>query len=392
MADVPANPDSGAAGTEYQTIEGLRRFGHDVEAIWSNGLPHRIRHGNLHYLLELPLAYRHQMQILFKTKSYDVVHINQPHGYLAAKALSHLNRIVFIHRSHGFEQRAERDLKRWQKVYDQDHRSGWRRAVSKVMSYALTFRNKAIAQYSDGHIVSASQCRDFLHQEMGVALERIVVIPQAPPSLYSELPALQMSSSRLRRILYVGQFAFFKAPMIVAKVMNKLAGLYRELEFTWVCSKVHHRQVKELLTEETAQRISLYDWMPQDKLIDVYDQHGIFLFPSFFEGFGKVFLEAMSRGLCVVAADNGGAHDVIKHGVNGMLAPTGSIETMVKHCEELINHPSIAASISQAAAKNARNYTWDRVAAETLAFYQDRLAAKAYRLHKSSIGSTDSDL
>ena len=80
---------------------------------------------------------------------------------------------------------------------------------------------------------------------------------------------------------------------------------------TWVTSKLAHDQVLELLSETARPRVALLDWMPQKELLDVYDNHGIFVFPSFFEGFGKAFLEAMARGLCVVAADNGGASDVI---------------------------------------------------------------------------------
>jgi len=384
MADVPADPNSGAAGTEYQTIEGLRRLGHEVDAIWSDELPHRIRHGNLHYLLELPGAYRDQMQRMLGIKPYDVVHVNQPHGYLAAKTLARSNtRSVFIHRSHGFEPRVERDLKAWQQLYAQDRRSGLRQVLSRTMSYALSRSSRAIARYADGHIVSASQCRDFLHQQMGVAPERIAVIPQAPPTCYSEDLAPELSPARLRRILFVGQFAFLKAPIIVAGVMNKLASLNTELEFAWVCAKAHHPQVRALLSAEVAQRIQLLDWMPQEELIAVYDRYGVFLFPSFTEGFGKVFLEAMSRGLCVIASDNGGAHDVIRHGVNGMLAPTGDVNAMVQNYQRLIGHPQMAAGLSQEAVETARRYTWDRVALETVAFYQDRCEAKSLRTQPS---------
>lgn len=378
MADVPPNPDSGAAGTEYQTIEGLRRLGHDVDAVWSDNLTHRIKHGNFHYLFELPLAYRERLRMMLKQKPYEVVHVNQPHGYLAAKEVARFyKQSVFIHRSHGFELRVERDLEPWRQLYNPDKRSHLRQFFSRTIGYALSRHSRAIARYADGHIVSASQCRDFLHQELGVTPERIAVIPQAPPPVFSDSPALDMTLTRLRRVLYVGQFAFVKAPMIVAAIMNMLTARDSQLEFTWVCSKAHHSQVRELLSEEASKRVSLHDWMPQEELLKVYDQHGIFLFPSFFEGFGKVFLEAMSRGLCVIASDNGGARDVIRHGMNGLLSPTGNVETFVTYAQELMSQFFLAANISKEAALTARQYTWDRVAAETAAFYQDRLEAKS---------------
>jgi glycosyltransferase involved in cell wall biosynthesis len=378
MADISPDTNSGAAGTEYQTMQGLRRYGHEVDELWSDDLPHKIEHGNLHYLLELPRAYRDAMKERLKRKQYDVVHVNQPHGYLAAKALSQSKSpSVFIHRSHGFELRVAADLKPWLQKFDEDGRALPRRLASKAMAQALYHNCHSIARYADGHIVSASQCGEFLSEQMGVPLERIAVIPQAAAHSFLERPASAMTPERLNHILYVGQFAFFKAPMIVAETMNRLSRADEKIQFTWVCSQEHHTQVRELLTGDARDRVRLLDWMPQEELMRVYDSHGIFLFPSFFEGFGKVFLEAMSRGLCVIAADNSGAHDVIVNHVNGILTPTGSIEAMTQACLGLLTDHGAAARLSTAAADTSRSYSWDRVARETVAFYESRLEAKA---------------
>ncbi|HXM47355.1 MAG TPA: glycosyltransferase family 4 protein [Pyrinomonadaceae bacterium] len=382
MADVPCNPDSGAAGTEYQTIEAMRTLGHDVEAVWADELSSKISHGNLHYILELPRTYEKQMLNKFRHKSFDVIHVNQPHGYRAAQTLQKLKRqSIFIHRSHGLEMRHERELSAWQKVYHEDPRSYPRRLASKVMSRALAYNSRSIARFADGHIVSARQCKDFMRENLCVPEERIAVIPQAPPLAFSERAPAAMTAERLNHVLYVGQYDFVKAPMIVAEVINRLSEANERLEFTWVCAQQHHVQVQELLSPEARKRIDFLDWMPQDELMRVYDEHGIFLFPSFVEGFGKVFLEAMSRGLCVVAADNSGAHDVIADGVNGMLSPTGCLETMVSQCLQLAQPSQSAYAISAAAAKSARSYTWERVATETVSFYHDRLNAKARELN-----------
>src|SRR5262249_11633945 len=161
----------------------------------------------------------------------------------------------------------------------------------------------------DGHIVSVSECADFLKDRLQVPADRIAVIPQAPPDPFLKEPALPMTPERLRKVLYVGQFAFIKAPMILAKVIGQLVQRDPDLQFTWVCAKKHQDDVRELVEPAALERINFLDWMPQEALRQVYDQHGLFLMPSFFEGFGKVFLEAMSRGLCVIAANNGGARD-----------------------------------------------------------------------------------
>lgn len=358
MADVPPDPSSGAAGTELRTAKGLRSLGHDVDAIWAPQLGRRIAHGNLHYLLELPRAYRREMLRAVARGRYDVVHVNQPHGYLAAKAKPPGS--VFIHRSHGLELRAERDLAPWRPRP---------RFMQRVMAALLARHSRLIARYADGHIVSCSDDAVFLTERLGVDPKRIAVIAQAASDPYLDRPVQPMTDGRLQRVLYVSQFAFFKAPMIVAAAMRMLAKRNAWLRFSWVCSRSHHAEVRALLAE-AAERVELLDWMPQETLLDVYDAHGIFLFGSFFEGFGKVFLEAMSRGLAVVATNVGGAHDVIANGENGLLVPAGDAAAMADAVTSLLADGERAASIAARAAATARTYTWERVARETAAFYE----------------------
>ncbi len=370
MADTPPNPDSGAAGTEYQTMLALRRMGHEVDAVWADDLPHRIRHGNLRYLLELPFAYRERMLARLRMHAYDVVHVNQPHGYLAARAIAGKKTLpVFVHRSHGLEPRVWEALRPWQMRYA-DKRPLLRRTANRAMEMLLEINNRGIARHADGHVVSASLCGDFLHRRYRVPRDRIAVIPQAPPRLFQDTPATAVDAGRLNRLLYVGQFAFVKAPMILAASFERVLARYPEATLTWVCDARHHAVAASLLDSQTRARVTFLDWVPQDKLIEVYDEHGIFLFPSFFEGFGKAFLEAMARGLVVIASEEGGAKDLIAHGRNGLLVPVGDAAAMASACAGVLSSPSVARDVGVHARQTALQYTWDRVAEETAEFYR----------------------
>ena len=374
MADMPPDPNLGAAGTEVRTIEALRELGHDVDAIWDDALGRRIRHGNLHLLLELPRAYEHALLTAFRRGQYDVVHVNQPHGFRAAHALHRISpRSVFIHRSHGFELNAEATLRPWRRTAP-DERAFLRRIASRAIAPLMARRSRAIASAADGHIVYASCDGDFLRERLHVDAAKIAVIPAASPDEYIASDAPAITPERLRSVLYVGQYAFFKAPAVTAASINRLARQRQDLTFAWVCERRHHDVVRSLITPEANARLDLRDWMPQDQLIESYDRSGIFLFPSFYEGFGKVFLEAMSRGLCVIASDVGGMHDTIEHGVNGILCPPGNAEPFADAALALVNDPSRAAVMGAAAARTARQYTWRRVAEETADFYYARLA------------------
>jgi glycosyltransferase involved in cell wall biosynthesis len=222
--------------------------------------------------------------------------------------------------------------------------------------------------------VSASDCARFLTDELGVSSDRIAVIPQAAPDAYLEKPAAPMTRARAKRLLHVGQYAFIKAPMVVAEAVNGLVERDEEITVTWITETSAHPQVSRLLSEKARSRTILRGWMPQHELIDVYDSHGIFLFASFCEGFGKVFVEAMARGLCVIAAEAGGVKDVIRDREDGIVVPIGDAAAMMDACHRVLESEGAVRALGERAAVRAREYSWRRVAEETMAFYARRLA------------------
>ncbi|HEX3579322.1 MAG TPA: glycosyltransferase family 4 protein [Thermoanaerobaculia bacterium] len=376
MSDTAADPNRGAAGTEVRTMHALRVLGHEVDAIWSDDLGRRIQHGNLHILLEQPRAYERAVVAALRRQEYDVVHVNQPHGFRAARAVHMIApKTVFIHRSHGFELNVEETLRPWLKKFGSDERNAARRLATQALAPQLRRHSKAIAREADGHVVSSSLDAAFLHERMGVPSEKIATIPQAAPDSFMQEGAPTMTAQRLRRVLNVGQFAFVKGPMIAAAAMNKLAQSGADLCFTWVCDGASEASIRALLNAEANARLEIIPWTTQEALRDLYDAHGIFLFPSFFEGFGKAFLEAMSRGLCVVASDAGGMHDVITSGSDGVLIPPGDANAVADSVLAIVSDPARASAMSTAAAVTARRYSWDRVARELTAFYENRLNA-----------------
>lgn len=373
MVDQQPEVDSGAAGTMVQLNRALRELGHDVEEVWADDLGHRISNWNLHYLLELPFEFRRIMRHRLDRDRYDIVQVSQPHGYLAARSLHGENsegRPIFVHVSHGLERRRASVFSKWKGVYppDEDERGYLRRIASAAVVRALDWNNQAIVRYADGHLVGCTQCALYLQQTMKVPPQKIEIAGRGVPEWMGADPRA-MTTDRMNRVLYVGQFVYIKAPMIVAEVMSRLAEVRQELTFTWISAKKDHDRIRRLLHPSARSRVELRDWMTRRELLRAYDSHGLFLFPSFFEGFGKAFLEAMARGLCVVAADSGGARDLIMDGINGRLVRTGDIDQMVDASLDLVDHPALIREISIAASSTARRHTWGNVAERVAGFY-----------------------
>lgn len=78
-----------------------------------------------------------------------------------------------------------------------------------------------------------------------------------------------------------------------------------------------------------------------------------FLSSSDYEGLSNSMLEALAMGLPCVCTDCpiGGAHMVIKNGINGMLVPVGDARAMAEAVIKLIENPKLRQKLSENAEK-----------------------------------------
>ncbi len=373
-ADVPPNPDSGAAGTVYQTIRALRNLGHEVDELWAADLGRRIQHGNFHYLLELPFAYRREVAKHLQKRPFDAVILSQPYAWLAGLYIQrHYPKTVFINRSHGWEPRIREVLHYWRArhaVFSDAPASRWS-GFSAPLHHVLNRVYPAnVVRYADGLVVSCTEDRDYIRSVYSAPDHAVKVVPLAPAESFVLNEAKGLSPERRNNVLYVGQATFFKAPHVLAAVYSRLAEQFSEMHFTWCCPDTDHARCRALLSSRAAQRTQFVGWMSQKELVTLYDRHGYFIFPPYTEGFGKVFLEAMCRGLCVIASRTAGMKDVIEDNENGCLVEPGDTEAFCDRVAHLYEDSRKMDQMSRFAIKTASAHTWQQVASDIADYCQ----------------------
>jgi glycosyltransferase involved in cell wall biosynthesis len=91
---------------------------------------------------------------------------------------------------------------------------------------------------------------------------------------------------------------------------------------------------------------------------------------------GVTSLEAMACGKPVVAPPTGGHVDAVVDGTTGILIPPGQPALLAHRIRQLLAHPMLMEAYGVAAADRAQSrYSWDRIAAETVAVYDNAAAA-----------------
>jgi glycosyltransferase involved in cell wall biosynthesis len=267
-------------------------------------------------------------------------------------------------------------MRHWQSHFPASTRSRLRRLASRILQPLLDRQWVRSARAADGFVVSCHDDARFLNDRYGVDQDRIGVIPMGPPQESLDQPVRPLTAERLNRLLYVAQFAYFKAPAVLGRAVTRILRQRPDARMTWVCDLAHHAQAQALLAPDIQARVSFRGWMPQAALAEIFDEHGVFLFPSFFEGFGKTPLEAMARGLAVIASDTGGMCDFIEHNRSGLLVPVGEHDVFATEALRVIDDFDLASRLSAGARTAANAYSWERCARDAEDFYHRLLAAK----------------
>ena len=114
------------------------------------------------------------------------------------------------------------------------------------------------------------------------------------------------------------------------------------------------------------------DRIEQRYLSRVYKACTAFLFPSTYEIFGMVLMEAMYFGLPVISCENGGRTMLIKNGINGFVENELNAK---KWAEKIIQiKDGTIADISTNARNTILNrFTWDALVSQFIQVYEKRL-------------------
>ena len=101
--------------------------------------------------------------------------------------------------------------------------------------------------------------------------------------------------------------------------------------------------------------------MSDERLNLFYEQAEIFTFPSLLEGYGIVLVEAISRGVPIVAFNNSAMPYTIEDGVNGLLASDRSALSLANKIKELSGNDKLRLKLQEGM----------KVTISTLKTYQD---------------------
>jgi glycosyltransferase involved in cell wall biosynthesis len=186
------------------------------------------------------------------------------------------------------------------------------------------------------------------------------------PKTMSKLPSIH--------VLYVGRLIDLKMIDVAIDAVVKCAG---NVDLTILGDGPLRNSLESYAQANGLGKVKLLGAVPHAQVNQHYDNADIFVLPSVRECGGAVVLEAMARGLPVIATDWGGPADYITPETGFLVEPKSRaymVDEFARIIELLANKPELRYQIGQAAiARIKQHFLWDKKTEQIIAIYKQAM-------------------
>lgn len=297
--------------------------------------------------------------VLTKDVRFDILHAHDWLVAYTARALKHSCQIPLISTIHATE---------WGRNYglhndDQRHISD----VEWWLAYE-SWRVICCSHYMEGELQHVFQIpRDKLKViPNGVNPENFAV-KQHPTSRDN------FAAPGERMVFYVGRLVREKGVQVLLdaapKVLSRCPGTKFIIAGKGPHMDVLQQQVKSLGIERQAYFTGYVDDGLRNSL---YSWSDVAVFPSLYEPFGIVALEAMAARTPVIISDTGGLSEIITHGQDGLKFYPGNANSLADMILRVFFEPGLAEKMEEKAYEKVKqNFSWRQIAVATANVYSE---------------------
>ena len=227
-------------------------------------------------------------------------------------------------------------------------------------------------------IVNSNYMKNELQRLFGLPYEKINVIPNGVnlnlfngvERDYNFRRKYAMDNEKI--ILFMGRLVYEKGIQYLISAMPKILEGYHDTKLVIAGKGGMLDELKEQVNNlGISQKVCFAGYMNGKDVQKMYKAADISVFPSTYEPFGIVALEAMLSENPVVVSDIGGLNEIVQHRENGMKTYCGNPNSIADSILELLYDHKLCAEITKKAKNKVRNeYNWSKISQDTHFAYQ----------------------
>ena len=135
---------------------------------------------------------------------------------------------------------------------------------------------------------------------------------------------------------------------------------------TLIFNKIYHSKYSS--------EIKVFENIDDNELGWYYKNSSVFVYPSFYEGFGLPILEAMSFGCPIIASNISSIPEIVKD--YGLLFDPKNVEELADNLLYILQDEKLSKELSVKSLKRYQDYSWKKTASEIITVYEKVMANK----------------
>lgn len=234
------------------------------------------------------------------------------------------------------------------------------------------------AAQADVVVVMSDDMRKFAEGHWWIKVHAIRKVPN-PYFASDAKPNARTANQEEKTIGFLGRLEVRKGAVVLAQALARILPLFpqwnvvfvgREISSSW--SGKNPRSIAETILAPFRSQVQFLPSVPPSQVAGWFANIDIFAFPSLWDNFPYVILEAMGFGRAIVATKTGAVPEML--GDAGLMVPPGDVKALAGALRKLMADAEWRSSLGDAAKKRfEERFHPDRVMGEILEVYREAM-------------------
>jgi len=246
--------------------------------------------------------------------------------------------------------------------------------VSKIRYCHEKWIVSRYARKMDGILSVSQKTKSFLIDRFGVKENRIQVIYNAVDTDFRPYGSSPIKTDNQKNnrpyIFHLSKFSHRKNPWTILKTLKEIKdrGLPHKLVIGG--AKWNNPEVVKFINENKLESsVHIAGFLTKTQIIHHMNQASVFLFPSYYEGFGMPNLEAMACGCPVITSQAFAIPEIVSSGALLLKDPDNYLQA-ADYIQKLATDNNFKQELIQKGLQRAQQFSWDESVSSIIGLYK----------------------
>ncbi|MBC7327217.1 glycosyltransferase family 4 protein [bacterium] len=294
---------------------------------------------------------------LLNTKKFQLIHVHDWLNCMAGRVLKHAYKIPLVATIHATE-------------------FGRRGGINEPLSRYIHAQEWLLGYEAWRVIVCSMAMKNEVINVLSIPPDKIEVIPNGIDTERFDIEVEEGFRERFvapdeKLILFVGRLVWEKGIDVLIDCSPYVLERFPKAKFIVVGKgniEEYRQRARNLGVES---KFFFTGFLDDETVAKLYKCADICVYPSRYEPFGIVALEAMAVGIPPITSDAGGFLETVRNGETGLITRKGDPLLLAQAIVFLLDNPSLKEKMGKQAEKEARErYRWEMGAQRTIQLYR----------------------